>query len=88
MVFDVDKIKAYYEELVAKRAEAIQVALLDKDDKVAQRFEEVREAIAEQVEKEIVDEAGQPYDHDIALCEKFIVEEEVTEEEALEEVTE
>lgn len=88
MVFDVDKIKAYYEELLVKKEEAVKIALLDKDAKVAERFEEVREAIAEQVEKEIIAEAEAPYTHDIELCEKFIVEEEVVEEEALEEVTE
>lgn len=87
MVFDVEKIKAYYEELLIKREEAKNIALLDKDAKVAERFAQVQEEIAEQVEKEIIAEAEAPYLHDIELCEKFIVEE-VVEEEAVEEETE
>lgn len=87
MVFDVEKIKAYYEALLVKKEEAIKIALLDKDAKVAERFAQVQEEIAEQVEKEIVAEAEAPYVHDIELCEQFIVEE-VAEEEAVEEVTE
>lgn len=87
MVFDVEKIKAYYEELLVKKEEATKIALLEKDVKVAERFAQVQEEIAEQVEKEIIAEAEAPYLHDIELCEQFIVEE-VAEEEVTEEIVE
>lgn len=80
MNFDVDKIKAYYEELVAKRNEAVELALATKDEKIAERFEAEKVRIEEEVIAEIVAEAEAPYVHDIELCEKFVkVEEETTE---------
>ena len=81
MEFDVEKIKEYYNELVAKKDEAVVVALTTKDEKVKEAFEMAKAEIEERVVAEIIAEAEAPYIHDIELCEKFIVEEEVAEEE-------
>lgn len=80
MEVDVEKLKAYYADLLAKREEAIALALADKDRAVAERFELVKEQIAEEVEKELIEKAEEPYKHDIELCKSFLVEEQATEE--------
>lgn len=84
--FDVTKIKAYYEELLKAKEEAIRVSLLDKAKVVQERFEEEKARIAEQVELELIEKAEAPYKHDIELCEKFVVDK--VEEETEEEVSE
>lgn len=73
MEFDVEKIKEYYGELVARRNEAVELALANKDERVAERFESAKAEIEKAVIEEIVAEAEAPYKHDIELCEKFIV---------------
>lgn len=83
MEFDVEKIKDYYNELVAKREEAVVKALTTKDVRVREAFEQAKVEIEERVVAEIVAEAEAPYVHDIELCEKFIVVEEVAEEETI-----
>jgi len=83
MDFDVEKIKDYYNELVAKREEAVVKALTTKDARVREAFEQAKVEIEERVVAEIVAEAEAPYVHDIELCEKFVVVEEVAEEEAV-----
>lgn len=80
MEVDVEKLKAYYADLLAKRDEAIALALANKDAAVAERFELVKEEIAEEVEKELIEKAEEPYKHDIELCKSFLVEEQATEE--------
>lgn len=81
-MFDVEKLKDYYNELVAKRDEAVVNALVTKDEKVKEAFELAKAEIEERVVAEIIAEAEAPYNHDIELCEKFmVVEEEVIEEE-------
>lgn len=87
MDFDVEKIKAYYEELLVNKENAVNEALADKDAKIAERFEAEKARIEAEVVAEIIAEAEAPYVHDIELCEKFIVVEEVVEEVA-EEVAE
>ena len=74
MDFDVEKLKAYYADLLAKREEAVAVALADKERVVAERFELAREELAKQVEAELVAAAEEPYKHDIELCESFGIE--------------
>ena len=81
MDFDVLKIQDYYNELVAKRDEAVVMALTTKDEKVKEAFELAKVEIEERVVAEIIAEAEAPYKHDIELCEKFIVVEEVVEDE-------
>ena len=88
MDFDVTKIKAYYEELLKAKDEAVRVALLDKAKVVQERFEAAKEEIARQVEAELIENAEAPYKHDIELCEKFVKEPEVVDEEVTEEVGE
>lgn len=88
MDFDVTKIKAYYDELLKARDEAVRVALLDKAKVVQERFELAKEEIAKQVELELIENAEAPYKHDIELCEKFVAEPEVVDEEVTEEVGE
>ena len=80
MDFDVTKIKTYYEGLLKAKDEAVRVALLDKAKVVQERFELAKEEIAKQVELELIENAEAPYKHDIELCEKFVLDEEVTEE--------
>lgn len=87
MDFDVNKIKEFYGELVAKKEEAVALALVEKDVKVAERFEQEKARIEEEVIAEIIAEAEAPYVHDIELCEKFIVVPEV-EEQCEENITE
>ena len=84
MEVDVEKLKAYYADLLAKREEAIALALANKDAAVAERFELVKEQIAEEVEKELIAKAEEPFNHDIELCKGFLVEE-VPAEEVVEE---
>ena len=86
MDFDVEKIKAYYEELLVNKENAVNEALADKDAKIEERFEAEKARIEAEVVAEIIAEAEAPYVHDIELCEKFIVED-VVEEDA-EEVVE
>ena len=81
MDFDVEKIKDYYNELVAKREEAVVKALTTKDARVKEAFEQAKVEIEERVVAEIIAEAEAPYVHDIELCEKFVVVEEVAETE-------
>lgn len=80
MDFDVEKIKAYYAEVKAKKEEAVAVALAEKDVKVTEAFELAKEEIAKKVEAELVEAAEAPYKHDIELCESFLAEENVEEE--------
>lgn len=91
MDFDLDKISAYYNELVAKREQAVNDALANKNTIVQEReaelkakYEEEKASIPAEVEAEIIAKAEEPYLHDIALCEKFIKtpEEEITNTEA------
>lgn len=87
MDFDVEKIRAYYEELLVNKENAVNEALADKDAKIEERFEAEKARIEAEVVAEIIADAEAPYVHDIELCEKFIVVEEVVEEDA-EEVVE
>ena len=88
MDFDVEKIKSYYEELKAKKDEAVVKALTTKDARIKEAFEQAKAEIEERVVAEIIAEAEAPYVHDIELCEKFVVVEEVAEAEELENVGE
>jgi hypothetical protein len=88
MDFDVEKIRAYYTELLADKEMAVSNALFTKDDKVKERvaeltakYEEDKAKIPAEVEAELIADAEQPYLHDIELCEKFLVDEEETTEE-------
>lgn len=83
MEFDVEKIKAYYEELLAKRDEAVTIALTNKDVKIAQALEEARQEIEARVIAEITAEAEEPYMHDIKLYEQFVKPAEVVTEEVV-----
>lgn len=74
MDFDMEKLKAFYADLLSKREEAIAVALADKDRAVAERLELVREEIGKEVEAELIAKAEEPYKHDIELCESFGIE--------------
>lgn len=80
MDFDIEKVREYYADLLAKKEEAVAVALSNKDIVIAERFELAKEEIAKQVEAELVANAEEPYKHDIELCEKFMVKEEVVDE--------
>ena len=80
MDFDVNKIKEFYGELLAEKDKAVATALATKDQKVAERFEQEKARIEEEVIAEIVAEAEAPYLHDIELCEKFIIVPEVEEQ--------
>ena len=85
MDFDVVKIQNYYEELLKAKDEAVRVALLDKAKVVQERFELEKVRIAEEVERELIENAEAPYKHDIELCEKFVADKvEETEEEVSE----
>lgn len=81
-MFDTNKIEEFYANVKAKREEAVAVALLDKDAKVAEAFELAKEEIARKVEADLIANAEAPFKHDIELCERFLVEEneEVVEE--------
>ena len=83
MEVNVEALKAYYEDLKAKKAQEIQEALANKDFLVAQKLDAVKLEIAEQVEKDIIAEVEEKYAHDIELCEKFLIPE-VQEEETAE----
>lgn len=82
MDFDVELLKAYYEDVLAKRERAIEDALADKETVANIRFEQEKARILEEVEAELIANAEEPYKHDIELCEKFLVvkEEEVADE--------
>ena len=87
MEFDVDKIRAYYTELLANKELAVSNALGTKGTKVQERtveltakYEEDKAKIPAEVEAELIAEAEAPYLHDIELCEKFLVDETATEE--------
>ena len=87
MDFDVEKIRAYYTELLANRELAVSNALVEKEMKVHEReselrtrYEEEKAKIPAEVEAELIANAELPYLHDIELCEKFLVDEETTEE--------
>lgn len=87
MDFDVEKIRAYYTELLANRELAVHNALVEKEMKVHEReselrakYEEEKAKIPAEVEAELIANAELPYLHDIELCEKFLVDEETTEE--------
>jgi hypothetical protein len=86
MNFDVEKIRDFYNELISEKERAVETALATKDEKIAERFEVEKARIEEEVVAEIIAEAEAPYLHDIALCEKFIIEE--VEEETEESVSE
>jgi hypothetical protein len=89
MDFDVEKIRAYYTELLANRELSVANALTTKGVKVQERvaeltakYEEDKARIPAEVEDELIAEAEAPYLHDIELCEKFLVDEPTTEVEA------
>lgn len=82
MDFDVEKIRAYYTELLANKELAVSNALATKQTKVQEReaelrarYEEEKAKIPAEVEEELITEAEAPYLHDIELCEKFLVDE-------------
>jgi hypothetical protein len=89
MDFDVEKIRAYYTELLANKELAVSNALTEKNTKVQERtaeltakYEEDKAKIPAEVEAELIAEAEAPYLHDIELCEKFLVDETTEEVEA------
>lgn len=91
MDFDVEKIRAYYTELLANKELSVSSALAMKQTKVEEReaelrakFEEEKAKIPAEVEEELIAEAEAPYLHDIELCEKFLVDEEETTEDEVE----
>lgn len=84
MKVNVEALKAYYEDLKAKKEVEINEALMNKDYLVAQKLDEIKLQIAEQVEKDIIAEVEAKYAHDIELCEKFLITDEVQEEETAE----
>jgi len=86
MEVNVEALKAYYEDLKAKKEVEINEALANKDFLVEQKLDEIKLEIAEKVEKEIVAEVEAKYAHDIELCEKFLIPDEVQEETAYEEI--
>lgn len=81
MEFDLEKIKEYYGELIAKKDEAVRLALANRDVVINQKLEEARAKIEAEVDAEIIAEAEAPFKHDIELCEKFVIVPEVVEEE-------
>lgn len=88
MDYEINKeaFNAYYADLLAKREEAVAVALADLDTKVNEAFELERERIAKETKEKLVAEAEAPYKPFIELCEKFIAQEKVEEEVAEETV--
>lgn len=84
MEVNVEALKAYYEDLKSKKEIEINEALMNKDYLVAQKLDEIKLQIAEQVEKDIIAEVEAKYAHDIELCEKFLIPDEVQEEETAE----
>ena len=86
MEVNTEALKAYYADLIAKREAEIAEALVNKDFLVQQKLDELKLEVAEQVEKDIVAEIESKYAHDIELCEKFFVEDEVQEEEPTAEI--
>ena len=86
-MFDVEKIKSYYNGLIAERDEAVCKALAEKDAKIEEAFENAKKEIEERVVAEIIAEAESPFLHDIQLCEQFMKPEEVAEPVQAEEVS-
>ena len=82
MEVNTEALKAYYEDLLAKKEQEVQNALANKDFVVQQKLDELKLEVAEQVEKELIAEAEAKYAHDIELCEKFLIEDKVEEETA------
>lgn len=74
MEFDVQKIQAFYERVVAERDNAVRLALAETDAIVEERFELAKAEIEEKVIAEITANAEQPYLHDIQLCETFLAD--------------
>ena len=83
MDFDLEKLKAYYADISAKRDIAVSEALANVEPKVQERFELEKENIRNAVIAEVTAEAEKPYIHDIELCEKFLVVEEPVSEEVV-----
>ena len=79
VMFDVEKIKSYYNGLIAERDEAVCKALAEKDARIEEAFEIAKKEIEEKVVAEIIAEAEAPFIHDIQLCEQFMKPEEVAE---------
>lgn len=71
-----EEFKQYYADLLAKREEARGVALLNKEQIVRGRLNEKLPEIEAEVEKELLEQADEPFVEQIALCERFIKEEE------------
>lgn len=89
MDFDVEKLKEYYNALLKEKEQKVNEALSTKDERVRARFEEEKARIEKEEIEKIIAEAEEPYNHDIELCEKFlIVPEEEQENENLEGVGE
>jgi phosphoenolpyruvate carboxylase len=80
MEFDLEKVKAFYADVQAKREQAVNEALRNVEAKVQERFNAEKENIRNAVIAEVTAEAEAPYIHDIELCEKFVVIPEITEE--------
>lgn len=79
-MFDVNKIKDYYNKLIAERDEAVVTALADKDARVQEAFDLAKAEIEAKIIAEITAEAEAPYLHDIELCQNFMADEKVAEE--------
>jgi hypothetical protein len=75
-MFDLEKIQVLYEGLKAQEEQAVQEALAQKDAKVEERLEKVRNEIAVHVEKEIIEAARAPFKAQIELLEKALIVEE------------
>lgn len=79
-MFDTSKFEEFYAELKARRDEAVAVALANKEQKVVEALEALRETVEKEVEERLVAEAEAPFKHDIEWCEQFLVEETVEEQ--------
>jgi len=71
MEIDIEKAKAYYDEIVAARDKAVAEALLHKEDEINKRIDELRPDLEATVIKDLTEEAEKPYAHDIELFEKL-----------------
>jgi len=85
-MFDLEKIKEIYQGLKAQEEQAVQEALLNKDEKINERLDKVRNEIALHVEKELIEAAKAPFKAQIELLEKALIVE--NEPEVVEEVVE
>ena len=72
-MFNAEKLQEIYNDLLAQKQVAIDTALARKEDEVNGRLELLRPEIEKLVEKELVEEAIKPFEHDIALFEKALV---------------